>query len=98
QVEITASSPGFTSVSQTVVVTPVENFEEYNREGDRNLPRDQGQLLIESNFITNSAGYGIAFNAATRGAGGSLTYPAPVIRADRQQHDLWRRDAQRCGY
>ena len=78
QVSITVVGDGLVSDSFDVVVLPVENFSEYDRSGDRNTPRDQGQLLIESNFITDSSEFAISVSAGPRGTGGNLTYPGPV--------------------
>jgi hypothetical protein len=41
-------------------------FQQYNLRGDQNLFRDQGQLIIESNRISNSSGFGINIGAGGR--------------------------------
>lgn len=61
---------------------------EFSRLGDRNLHRDQGQVLIANNTISNSLGFGIIVDAGNRDAGGSLARPGsvrnlPTINNDR---------------
>ena len=56
-----ANSAGITSA-----IDVLSFDEEY---GDRNLPRDQGQLIIQGNEIYNSATFGIDIDAGTRVAG-----------------------------
>ncbi|MEX2142880.1 MAG: NF038122 family metalloprotease [Pirellulales bacterium] len=46
--------------------------------GDTNPVRDQGQILIHSNTVRDSEGFGIVYNAAPRDAGGSLPHPGAV--------------------
>jgi VCBS repeat-containing protein len=52
---------------------------ELGRLGDRNLHRDQGQVLIESNTISFVSQYGVRIDAGARGADGSLTSPGSPI-------------------
>lgn len=61
---------------------------EFSRLGDRNLSRDQGQVLIAGNTISHSLGFGIIVDAGNRDAGGSLARPGsvrnlPTINNDR---------------
>jgi hypothetical protein len=46
--------------------------------GDDNTPRDQGQFIIESNFILEAADYGIRIDAAARDAGTNAPLPGAV--------------------
>ncbi len=48
------------------------------RLGDSNLLRDQGQVLIANNTISDSLQFGIVVDAAARTEGGSLTHPGGV--------------------
>ncbi len=48
--------------------------------GDENRVRDQGQIIIASNFISDSAGFGIVATAGPRGQG--FASNGNVIRAD----------------
>lgn len=48
------------------------------RLGDSNLFRDQGQILIANNTISNSSQFGIIVDAGIRDAGGSLSRPGGV--------------------
>lgn len=41
-------------------------FYEFNLKGDSNRKRDQGQIIIGSNYISNSANYGILVDAGDR--------------------------------
>jgi VCBS repeat-containing protein len=52
---------------------------ELNRLGDRNLHRDQGQVMIDSNTISHVSQYAVRIDAAARGAGGNLTSPGSAI-------------------
>ncbi|MEO8268418.1 MAG: hypothetical protein ABI557_01785, partial [Aureliella sp.] len=61
---------------------------EFARLGDRNLPRDQGQVLISNNTISNSLEFGIIVDAGNRDVSGSLAHPGsvrnlPTINNDR---------------
>ena len=46
--------------------------------GDDNNPRDQGQFIIESNFVLEAAQYGIRIDAAAREAGTNAPVPGAV--------------------
>ncbi|MGY8768736.1 MAG: GEVED domain-containing protein [Pirellulales bacterium] len=55
-------------------------FSTYNMQGDRNTHRDQGQLILQSNEISNSQEYGILLDAAPRTIGGNLPHQgAPSV-------------------
>ncbi|MEX2558820.1 MAG: Ig-like domain-containing protein [Pirellulales bacterium] len=77
-VTITAAASGFRSGSDTLDVASIDNVVSYNRLGDRNLPRDQGQIIIESNRITNSLEFAIRVDSAGRDAGGNQPHPGGV--------------------
>jgi hypothetical protein len=51
--------------------------ETYRRQGDQNLLRDQGQMFIHSNRISNSLENGILIDAGIRGRDG-MPQPGPV--------------------
>jgi len=46
--------------------------------GDTNRFRDQGQLLIQSNYVRNASDYGIRIEAGTRDGAGLAPHPGPV--------------------
>lgn len=46
--------------------------------GDSNPVRDQGQIVIHSNSVSNSAQFGIVYDATPRDASGSLPHPGAV--------------------
>ncbi|MCA9137606.1 MAG: pre-peptidase C-terminal domain-containing protein, partial [Planctomycetales bacterium] len=46
---------------------------------DRNRDRAQGILVLDSNFVTNSAGFGINVQPGTTQAGGSVPHPGSTI-------------------
>ncbi|TVS14943.1 MAG: hypothetical protein EA424_17770, partial [Planctomycetaceae bacterium] len=48
------------------------------RTGDRNVPREQGMVVIEGNFIHNVSGTGIIVEAGARDAGNNFPYVGPV--------------------
>ena len=51
--------------------------EQYRRQGDRNLRRDQGQMFIHSNRISDTLENGILIDAGIRGRDG-MPQPGPV--------------------
>jgi hypothetical protein len=56
--------------------------------GDQNLPRQQGQFVIENNIISDAAAYGIAIDAAARDGGSDMPHPGvarslPVLNNSR---------------
>ncbi len=57
----------------------------YTDKGDRNLFRDQGQVVIHSNTISNSAEYGVRIDAASRSSEGK-PHAGPV-RVTRNVND-----------
>lgn len=58
-----------------VVVTVFDDQDMY---GDQNIFRDQGQILIHNNFIRDSSGLGIQFDAGVRDPGSNLPHPGAV--------------------
>jgi len=52
-------------------------LERYQRKGDANLFRDQGQLVIRDNTISDSSGLGIVVQAGARDDSGA-SHPGPV--------------------
>jgi parallel beta-helix repeat protein len=61
----------FTS-SNVGAVIPVKLF------GDRNTPRDQGQIIVENSRIYNSSGFGISITAGARDAVSGAPNPGSV--------------------
>ncbi|MCL4201298.1 MAG: pre-peptidase C-terminal domain-containing protein [Pirellulaceae bacterium] len=59
------------------LMTPGLEVETYQRQGDKNLFRDQGQISIHSNRISNALEYGILIDAGIRSSDGMPT-PGPV--------------------
>ncbi|PHS17010.1 MAG: hypothetical protein COA78_03460 [Blastopirellula sp.] len=54
----------------------------FNMFGDQNTHRDQGQIILQSNRISNSEEYGILLDASPRDIGGNLPHQgAPNIAA-----------------
>jgi hypothetical protein len=67
QLEITSpNAPGSNSAGVNSAVQTIQFDEKY---GDRNLPRDQGQIVLQGNEVYNSLGYGIDIDAGVRVAG-----------------------------
>jgi VCBS repeat-containing protein len=56
--------------------------------GDRNIERDQGQLIIDSNVITDSLNFGIDVSAGPRSGESTLPQPGSAIRFDTPNEDL----------
>ena len=48
-------------------------------EGDKNKHRPQGQLILDSNFITNTQGNGINVEAGAADAAGNVPHPGSLI-------------------
>lgn len=62
--EVTSpNAPGSNSAGINSAIQVITFDEEY---GDRNLPRDQGQLIIQGNEIYNSANFGIDIDSGSR--------------------------------
>ena len=57
---------GSYAVNMEKVLPAACDLEELDDEGDRNNVRDQGQVIIESNRITFSNGFGIVADAGAR--------------------------------
>lgn len=76
-VQIFATAPGYTSATGSVIVNESENVRYVNRIGDKNLHRQQGMVIVESNIVRNFGGFGIISDAATRSAG-NQTNPGSV--------------------
>ncbi len=67
QLEVTSpNAPGANSAGINSAIDVITFDEEY---GDRNLPRDQGQLIIQGNEVYNSLNFGIDIDAGSRTAG-----------------------------
>ncbi|MCY2991686.1 MAG: right-handed parallel beta-helix repeat-containing protein, partial [Planctomycetota bacterium] len=64
-VTITAFADGFASVRDTLQVIG-DGLDSYDLSGDQNRHRDQGQVVIDSNTITNSLTAGISVVAGQR--------------------------------
>ena len=82
-VTITAYAPGFFASPATLDVLAVDGpntagIDSYLRLGDRNLPRDQGQLQIKNNIIRDVSLIGILVDAGARDASGQ-PHPGSVI-------------------
>lgn len=56
--------------------------------GDKNVEREQGQLIIDSNVITNSQTYGIDVAAGSRNPASNRPRPGSLIRFDKENTDL----------
>ena len=78
-VTVFATAFGFQSASVTVEEEPVDNVEQRDRLGDQNLEREQGQITIESNIITDVEGWGILVDAGARDNGSDLSHPGSVL-------------------
>ena len=72
------TSPG--AVAPTVYVDDVQVLEGgTGLEGDKNKHRPQGQLILDSNFITNTQGNGINVEAGAADAAGNVPHPGSLI-------------------
>jgi hypothetical protein len=78
-VTITVAAPKIRSDSDDLDVRATSNVLSYNRLGDSNLFRDQGQLLIHANFISNALVNAISVDASAREAGSNLSHPGVAI-------------------
>ncbi len=59
----------------TIKVDAAQHLLSYDRRGDANINRDQGQVLISASRISNSLDYGIVVEAAPRDVFGNLPHP-----------------------
>jgi len=83
-VTITAYAPGFFAATDQLDVIAVDGantagIDSYNRLGDLNLPRDQGQLQVANNIIRDVSQVGILIDAGTRDSGSNSPHPGSVI-------------------
>jgi hypothetical protein len=58
---------GNATMTPDAELTPLMPITVFNAYGDQNHHRDQGQVILHSNFVTDSADYGIYIDAAPRG-------------------------------
>ena len=64
-------------LAQLYVMSDADGLERYDRQGDTNLHREQGQLRIEGNVVRFPSDWGINVTASSRD-NGSQTHPGPV--------------------
>lgn len=62
-----------------VKIDATQHLLSYNRVGDASVPRQQGQIVIQDNRISNSLDYAVQVQAATRAAPGNSPYPGVPI-------------------
>lgn len=75
-VTVFATSPGFVNGSDTIdVEADALNASIFDRLGDRNLHRDQGQLIIRGNTITNIEDNGLHLDFGARDFGTNFAHP-----------------------
>ena len=74
---VTATAPGYTSSTRSITVNNTANFKFVDRLGDKNLHRQQGMVIIESNSIRNFSGFGVISDEAARSQG-NQTNPGSV--------------------
>ena len=74
---ITATASGYTSSTKSITVNDAGNLKFVDRLGDKNLHRQQGMVIIESNSIRNFSGFGVISDEAARSAG-NQTNPGSV--------------------
>lgn len=65
------------SVTVTVPAN-VGDTESFSGSGDKNTPREQGQVVVENSRISNSSGFGIVLQADVRDAGSNAPSPGSV--------------------
>ena len=76
---VAGTSTGFYQIKMTFGAFTGSDYILYDEVGDPNNPRDQGQLLIQHNTITNSSGYAITAEPGTRdGQNNDIPHPGPV--------------------
>jgi hypothetical protein len=81
-VTIFAAASGFASGSDSVQVNPTGHIVSYDRLGDQNITRNQGQIVIQDNLISHAAKFDISVSADPRGAGGSIPHVGVVRNLD----------------
>lgn len=59
-------------------------FIRYDMEGDQNQERDQGQIILDSNFVSHSKEYGILIDAGERSTGNLPHQGSPRVFASAQ--------------
>ena len=102
QVTITAFAAGYGSGRNLLTVFPGTGLagagvHGYDRSGDMNRHRDQGQIVIDSNVITNASQTGIRVDAGDRPvqfAGvttSDLPHPGTVINFANRNTERWHR-------
>ncbi len=64
---ISVTIPSSVGVAQSLVL-----------DGDRNTPREQGQVVVENSRVSNSSGFGITLRADPREAGSNAPNPGSV--------------------
>jgi len=74
---ITATAPGYTSSTRSITVNNAANVKFVDRLGDKNLHRQQGMVIIESNSIRNFSGFGVISDEAARSQG-NQTSPGSI--------------------
>lgn len=74
---ITATAPGYTSSTRSITVNDTANVKFVDRLGDKNLHRQQGMVIIESNSIRNFSGFGVISDESARSQG-NQTSPGSV--------------------
>ncbi|HJT30507.1 MAG TPA: DUF4214 domain-containing protein [Pirellulales bacterium] len=65
--------------SYTIKIDAAQHVLSYDRRGDANINRNQGQVIIADSRISNSLKYGVVIEPGPRGANGSLPYPGVPI-------------------
>ncbi|HRX78885.1 MAG TPA: pyridoxal-phosphate dependent enzyme, partial [Pirellulaceae bacterium] len=76
-VQFTAAASGFVGDTVEVRVAAVDNVDIYDRLGDRNVKRQQGQLRIEGNTIRFPSQWGIEVEAGPVD-NGTQSHPGPL--------------------
>ncbi|HUY92990.1 MAG TPA: choice-of-anchor L domain-containing protein [Pirellulales bacterium] len=77
-ITITAASSGFVSGLDSLTVNPAKHILSYDRLGDPNLLRQQGQVVLQDNKISSSLDYGIVVEAAPRDSVTGQSVPGAV--------------------
>ena len=77
-ISITAVAAGFLSGDSSLVVESARHILSYDRIGDPNLLRQQGQIIIKGNTISNSLEFGIVVSPSPRDAATGQSIPGAV--------------------